>query len=198
MILFDLFITFFYIGVTTFGGGYAMIPLVREQVLAHEWLSEAEFINMIAVAEATPGPVAINMATFIGSNEAGLLGSALATLGVVLPSFIVILLISSVIKNFLKYKAVNAFLGGVRPVVVGLITGTAITMFISNLLHLSFANASIELAPDLFGIIIFAILMIISVIYKKLKKRAPSPIIMILLSAALGIAFYSLNEIILK
>ena len=198
MILFNLFITFFYIGVTTFGGGYAMIPLVREQVLAHEWLSEAEFINMIAVAEATPGPVAINMATFIGSNEAGLLGSALATLGVVLPSFIIILLISSVIKNFLKYKAVNAFLGGVRPVVVGLITGTAVTMFLSNLLHLSFANASIALAPDLFGIIIFAILMIISVIYKKLKKRAPSPIIMILLSAALGIAFYSLNEFILK
>ena len=198
MILFELFATFFYIGATTFGGGYAMIPLVREQVLAHGWLNEAEFINMIAVAEATPGPVAINMATFIGSSEAGLLGSALATLGVVLPSFIVILIIVSLIKNFLKYKAVNAFLGGVRPVVVGLITGTAITMLISNLLHLSFANASVEFAPDYLGIIIFATLMTVSVVYKKLKKRAPSPIIMILFSAALGIALYSLKDIVCK
>ncbi len=190
-IFLELFITFFYIGATTFGGGYAMIPLVREQVLLHEWLTEAEFINMIAVAEATPGPVAINMATFIGSNEAGLLGSVLATLGVVLPSFLVILLIVSVIKNFLKYKAVDAFLGGVRPVVVGLITGTAITMLLSNLLHLSLANATFSFSPDLFGIIIFAILMTISTVYKKIKKKAPSPILMILLSAALGIAFYS-------
>ena len=191
MILLELFITFFYIGATTFGGGYAMIPLVREQVLSHGWLTEAEFINMIAVAEATPGPVAINMATFIGSNEAGLLGSALATLGVVLPSFIVILVIVSLIRNFLKYKAVNAFLGGVRPVVVALITGTAITMLLSNLLHFSLANATLSFSPDIFGIIIFAILMAISKSYKKLKKRAPSPIIMIILSAALGIAFYS-------
>jgi len=168
-----------------------MIPLVREQVLAKAWLSEAEFINMIAVAEATPGPVAINMATFIGSREGGILGSALATLGVVLPSFLIILLIVSVIKNFLKYKVVDAFLGGVRPVVVGLITATAVTMFLSNLLHLSLANATFSFSPDLFGIVIFAILMIISTVYKKIKKRAPSPIIMILLSAALGIAFYS-------
>ena len=193
MILFELFITFFYIGITTFGGGYAMIPLVRDEVVPR-WLSDAEFINMIAVAEATPGPVAINMATFIGSAKAGILGSALATLGVVLPSFIIILLISSVIKNFLKYKAVDAFLVGVRPVVVGLITGTAITMLCSNLLGLSLANLNLTFKPDLFGIIIFAILMTISVIYKKIKHRAPSPIIMILLSAALGMLLYPFDK----
>ena len=187
MILLELFITFFYIGATTFGGGYAMIPLVRDEVVPR-WLSEAEFINMIAVAEATPGPVAINMATFIGSSEAGILGSALATLGVVLPSFIIILLISSLIKNFLKYKAINAFLSGVRPVVVGLITGTAVSMLFSNLLGLSIAKATFT--PDLFGILIFAILMIISTAYKKIKRRAPSPIIMILVSAALGLMLY--------
>ena len=190
MILFELFITFFYIGATTFGGGYAMIPLVRDEVVPR-WLSDAEFINMIAVAEATPGPVAINMATFIGSSEAGILGSALATLGVVLPSFIIILLISSIIKNFLKYKAVDAFLSGVRPVVVALITGTAITMLISNLLGISLADLKLNFTPDLFGIIIFAILMTISIVYKKIKRRAPSPIVMILISAALGIVLYS-------
>ena len=137
MILLELFLTFFEIGALTFGGGYAMIPFVREQVLAHNWLTEEELLNMIAVSESTPGPIAVNMATFVGSEQAGILGSALATLGVVLPSFIIILLISSLIKNFLKYKAVNAFLSGVRPVVVGLITGTAVSMLFSNLLKQS-------------------------------------------------------------
>ncbi len=203
--LLKLFATFFYIGATTFGGGYAMIPLVREEVLRQGWLTEEEFINMIAVAESTPGPVAINMATFIGSNEGGaygwlggFLGSAFATLGVVLPSFIVILLIVALIKNFLKYKSVNAFLGGVRPVVVALITGTAVTMLLSNLLHLSFENITFAFAPDILGIIIFAILMTVSTVYKKVKKRAPSPIIMILFSAALGIAFCSVKDLICK
>ncbi len=188
MILFELFITFFYIGITTFGGGYAMIPLVREQVLSHGWLTEAEFLNMIAVSESTPGPVAINMATFIGSNEAGILGSALATLGVVLPSFIIILLISSVIKNFLKYKTVNAFLEGVRPVVVGLITATAITMFCSNLLGITTIKS--EFVPDIAGLIIFAIIVGVALVWKKIKNKKPSPIVMILISAALGMIIY--------
>lgn len=190
MILLELFLTFFYIGVTTFGGGYAMIPLVREQVLANGWLTESEFLNMIAVAESTPGPIAVNMATFIGSEQAGILGSALATLGVVLPSFIIILLISAVIKNFLKYKAVNAFLGGVRPVVVGLITATALTMFLSNLL--GFVNIKSEFVPNIEGLIIFAIIVAVSLIWKKIKGKKPSPIIMILISAALGMIIYSL------
>lgn len=190
MILLELFLTFFYIGVTTFGGGYAMIPLVREQVLANGWLTESEFLNMIAVAESTPGPIAVNMATFIGSDQAGILGSALATLGVVLPSFIIILLISAVIKNFLKYKAVNAFLGGVRPVVVGLITATALTMFLSNLL--GFVNIKSEFVPNIEGLIIFAIIVAVSLIWKKFKGKKPSPIIMILISAALGMIIYSL------
>ena len=185
MILFELFITFFYIGITTFGGGYAMIPLVREQVIANGWLTEAEFLNMIAVAESTPGPIAVNMATFIGADQAGIAGSALATLGVVLPSFIIILLISSVIKNFLKYKAVNAFLGGVRPVVVGLITATAATMFLSNLFGIS--TISSKPSIDLPGIIIFAIIVSIALVWKKIKNKKPSPIVMILISAALGI-----------
>ena len=190
MILLELFLTFFYIGVTTFGGGYAMIPLVREQVLANGWLTESEFLNMIAVAESTPGPIAVNMATFIGSDQAGILGSALATLGVVLPSFIIILLISAVIKNFLKYKAVNAFLGGVRPVVVGLITATALTMFLSNLLGI--VNIKSEFVPNIEGLIIFAIIVTVSLIWKKFKGKKPSPIIMILISAALGMIIYSL------
>lgn len=190
MILLELFLTFFEIGALTFGGGYAMIPFVREQVLVHGWLTEEELLNMIAVSESTPGPIAVNMATFVGSEQAGILGSAAATLGVVLPSFIIILLISALLKNFLKYKGVGAFLSGVRPCVVSLILGTAITLFLSVLLGIGARD--FELNIDFIGIIIFAVVVAISLIYKKIKGKKPSPILMIAISACLGMILYSL------
>ena len=190
MILLELFLTFFEIGALTFGGGYAMIPFVREQVLLHGWLTEEELLNMIAVSESTPGPIAVNMATFVGSNEAGILGSAVATLGVVLPSFIIILIISALLKNFLKYNGVKAFLSGVRPCVVSLILGTAITLFLSVLLGIGSKDFAFNV--DIKGIIIFALIVGISLVYKKLKGKKPSPILMIAASACLGMIFYSL------
>lgn len=190
MILLELFLTFFEIGALTFGGGYAMIPFVREQVLAHGWLSEEELLNMIAVSESTPGPIAVNMATFVGSEQAGILGSAAATLGVVLPSFIIILIISALLKNFLKYKGVGAFLSGVRPCVVSLIMGTAITFFLSVLLGIGAGD--FELNIDFIGVVIFALVVGISLIYKKKKGKKPSPILMIAISACLGMILYSL------
>ncbi len=189
-ILFELFFTFFKIGALTFGGGYAMIPFVREQVLLHGWLTEEELLNMIAVSESTPGPIAVNMATFVGANEAGILGSLAATLGVVLPSFIIILIISALLKNFLKYNGVKAFLSGVRPCVVSLILGTAITLFLSILLGIG--DGDFKFNIDILGIIIFAIVVAISFVYKKIKGKKPSPILMIVISACLGILFYSL------
>ena len=191
MILLKLFLTFFEIGLFTFGGGYAMISLVKEQVLANNWLSEAELLNMIAVAESTPGPIAVNMATYVGSSQAGILGSALATLGVVLPSFIIILLISAVIKNFLKIEAVQGALAGVRPCVVALILGTAITLALSTLLGLKTIGET-TISPDYIGIAIFAFVFALAEIIKKVKGKKPSPIIVILISAALGMILYSL------
>jgi chromate transporter len=129
------------------------------------------------------------MATFVGSTQAGILGSLVATLGVVLPSFIIILVISIFIRNFLKYKGVQAFLGGVRPCVVALILATAITMALGNLL--GFASVGDKLEPDLIGIIILALLFAISFVWKKIKKKKPSAITMILISAVLGVLFYS-------
>ena len=190
MILLELFLSFFEIGALTFGGGYAMIPFVREQVLVHGWLTEEELLNMIAVSESTPGPIAVNMATFVGSEQAGILGSAAATLGVVLPSFIIILVISALLKNFLKYKGVGAFLSGVRPCVVSLILGTAITLFLSILLGIGAGD--FELNVDFIGIVIFALVVGISLIYKKKKGKKPSPILMIAISACLGMILYSL------
>lgn len=191
MILLKLFLTFFEIGLFTFGGGYAMISLVKEQVLANNWLSEAELLNMIAVAESTPGPIAVNMATYVGSSQAGILGSALATLGVVLPSFIIILLISAVIKNFLKIEAVQGALAGVRPCVVALILGTAITLALSTLLGLKTIGET-QVSPDYIGIGIFAFVFALAEIIKKVKGKKLSPIIVILISAALGMILYSL------
>lgn len=190
MILLELFLTFFEIGALTFGGGYAMIPFVREQVLLHGWLTEEELLNMIAVSESTPGPIAVNMATFVGSNEAGILGSACATLGVVLPSFIIILIVASLLKNFLKYNGVKAFLSGVRPCVVSLILGTAITLFLSVLLGIGGGDFTLNI--DLKGIIIFAIVIATATIYKKIKGKKPSPILMIAISACLGMILYSI------
>ena len=190
-ILLKLFITFFEIGLFTFGGGYAMISLVREKTLINGWLTEAELLNMIAVAESTPGPIAVNMATFVGSTQAGIIGSACATLGVVLPSFIIILLISAVMKNFLKYEAVKAFLSGVRPCVVALILGTAATLALSTL----FGFKSVGVTPftiDLRAVIIFLIVAATGIALKKLLGKKPSPIILIVISAVLGMIAYSI------
>ena len=121
MIYVELFWNFLMIGALSFGGGYGMISLVRETVLGHGWLTEGEFLSFIAVSESTPGPLAINMATFIGSSQGGFWGALCATLGVVLPSFVIILLVASVLQNLMKYAGVNAVLGGVRPCVVAMI-----------------------------------------------------------------------------
>ncbi len=181
----ELFLTFLKIGFVSFGGGYGMISLVREEALSHAWLTQDEFINMIAVAESTPGPIAINMATFIGSTQYGILGSALATLGVVLPAFTIILIISALIKNFIKYKGVQAFLSGVQPCVVALILSTAITMLMSSLLGFGHIGDGLEL--NIVGIIVLPIIILISFLWKKWKKKKPSPILLIIISAVLGI-----------
>ena len=190
MIYLQLFLTFFEIGLFTFGGGYAMISLIREKALLLGWLTEKELLNMIAVAESTPGPIAVNMATFVGARQGGVLGSLIATLGVVLPSFIIILFIAALIRNFLKYKGVKAFLCGVRPCVIALILGTAIMMLMSTLFGVS--TLSSGFAPDYKGLVILAILVLVALILKKVRRKRPSPILMILISAGLGMLLYSI------
>lgn len=188
-ILLDLFLTFFKIGLVSFGGGYAMIPLVTEEALRFGFSSDA-IINFIAVAESTPGPIAINMATFIGSSKAGLLGSMLATLGVVMPSFIIILIIASVISGLMQFGVVKAFLNGIRPVVIGLIIGTAITLFLTVIFSVSTIYDAFSF--DWKALVIFVLVALTGIIYKKVKKKAVSPILLIIISAILGLIFYGL------
>ena len=190
MIYWKLFVTFFEIGLFTFGGGYAMISLIHEKTLALGWLTEEELLNMVAVSESTPGPIAINMATFVGSTQGGILGSLVATAGVVLPSFIIILLIAAFIRSFLKYKGVQAFLGGVRPCIVAMILATAATMLMKTILGIATIGSSPS--PDIKGIAILALLLLVALVFKKLRKKKPSPILMIVISAGLGMLFYSI------
>lgn len=170
MIYLRLFLNFLMIGVLSFGGGYGMVSLVRETVLSNGWLTENEFLNFIAVSESTPGPLAVNMATFIGSTQGGILGSFVATLGVVLPSFLIILLIASALKNLMKYAPVNAFLSGVRPCVVAMILATALSMALSTLFGLTDLQAGF--APDLRSIAVFAMLGATHLICKKNQKNS--------------------------
>lgn len=215
MIYLQLFFSFLMIGTVSFGGGYGMISLIRETVLSYGWLSEEEFLNFIAVSESTPGPLAVNMATFIGSSQGGILGSFFATLGVVMPSFFIILLIAALLKNFMKYAGVQAFLSGIRPCVVAMILSTAVTMGlgtlfsvrsvddIGSLLNLglssgaaaSYSSATGSLSsgavvPDYKGIFIFVFLIVLHVLWKHFRKKTISPILMLLLSAGLGLVVY--------
>ena len=133
MIFLMLFIEFFKVGLFTFGGGFAMIPLIEDIVVSYGWLTEAEFYNLIGICESTPGPVAINMATYIGSEQGGLFGSFCATLGVVLPSFIIIVLIAAILKNFTENRFFKGFIRGVKPVVAALILATGTTLLLKNI-----------------------------------------------------------------
>ena len=188
MIYLKLFLTFLKIGAVSFGGGYGMISLMRDDCLANGWLTEDELINFIAVAESTPGPIAVNMATFIGSSQGGFFGGLLATLGVVLPSFVIILLIASVLTHFLKYKGVKAVIGGIKPAIVALILGTALTMFLRLTLGISTFGAGVSF--DIRAFVIFTIIAAIPLIYKRIRKKPLSPIALIVVSGALGILFY--------
>ena len=189
-LLLDLFLTFLKIGAVSFGGGYVMIPMLTDEVIAHGWLTETELLNFIAVSESTPGPIAVNMATFIGSAKGGFLGALLATVGVVLPAFIIILIVASIVKGLLKYAGVKGFLSGVRPVVVGLIIATGALLFLTVVL--GYTKVGAPLSFDYKSLIIFGIVALTYIVYKILRKKTLSPIILIIFSALLGLLFYGL------
>lgn len=185
MICLELFLHFLKIGAVSFGGGYGMISLIRETVLENGWLTENEFLSFIAVSESTPGPLAVNMATFIGASQGGIAGALSATLGVILPSFIIIFIIAAFINNLLKYAGVEAFLSGVRPCVTALILATAVTMGLRTLAGIE--NISDEGSVNYKGILIFILLFCTDILSVKVRKKKCAPIFLFLTAAMLGI-----------
>ena len=189
MIYLQLFLHFLKMGVVSFGGGYGMIPLIQETVISHGWLTQEEILNFIAVSESTPGPIAINMATFIGSSQGGILGSFIATLGIVIPSFVIILLIATLAKNLMKFAGVKATLNGIRPTIIGMIFATFVTMFISTIFSIKTVESTF--AFDWKGLVIFAVVAIIALAFKLWRKKSISPILLIVFSGGLGLLMYS-------
>lgn len=180
MIYLELLLTFMKIGAFTFGGGYAMLPLIQEDVVAHGWMSAQSLIDFIAVSESTPGPFAVNIATYVGSEVGGIFGAVCATLGVVMPSFFIILIVAKCFEKFSASRLVKGCMSGLKPAVVGLIGAAAV-----SLVQTVFAPEG--LSKDIFADFSFYISAVIFLISVILAFRKKHPIFIICISALLGI-----------
>lgn len=190
MIYLELFLTFFMIGAVTFGGGYAMLPMIQEQVGARwgDIISNESLINFVAVSESTPGPFAVNMATYVGSVVGGqtgsvaasVFGSFCATVGVVLPSFIVILIVAKCYDKFRNSHIVKGCMTGLKPAVVGLISGAILSVVVTV-----FFPTGVSLA--VFGGVPFYTCAVISAGMLILAFKKLHPILIVCISAVLGI-----------
>lgn len=189
MIYLQLFWEFFKIGLFTFGGGYAMIPMINQAVQSNGWLELEAVYNMIAVSEATPGPFAINIATYAGIETAGFLGAVVATLGVVLPSFFIILAVYYIFRNINNNIFFKNAMTAVKPVVVGLITLAAVNILLNNIFNIEKVSDFVNIqSVDWVGIFMVIWLFIIT----RFKKI--NPILLIVFSAFLGLGLYSLTD----
>ena len=189
MIYLDLLLGFLRVGCFAFGGAYGAIPLIRDVVLSYGWMDDDALAYMIAVSESTPGPIMVNLATYVGSSQAGLPGAILATLAVVLPSFIVILLITAALKNLLKHRLVQAALRGVKPCIIGIILATGGYMVIHNCMAAR-EGVFTGLLLDWQAVGITAVLLAVCPLFRAVKKRSLSPVSLIFISACLGVLVY--------
>ena len=180
---------FFQIGLFTFGGGYAMIPLIKQFVVGGGLMAEELLIDFIAISESTPGPFAVNIATFVGMNQLGIWGAIFATLGVILPSFIILLIIARFGKKLLSSTGVQYAFRGVKPAVIGLILSVA--FILATLIvfpNVKFKEPSMDFSEfDYKGLSIMVLIFILL----RTKKKI-SPILLIVLSAILGLILYGL------
>ena len=188
MIFLKLFYTFFKIGLFTFGGGYAMIPLIQSEVLRFEGIEMKDIMDFIAISESTPGPFAINIATFVGFEVGGaagvmqgIFGSACATVGVVLPSFIIILIVAKCYEQFKTNRIVKGCMTGLKPAVIGLIGSAALTMVKTVFFSEGIKVDVLKTVPFYVSLVLF-VAMSALVLKKKIH-----PIIIICISAVVGI-----------
>ncbi|MCR5702154.1 MAG: chromate transporter [Lachnospiraceae bacterium] len=185
MIYLDLFIGFLEVGLLSFGGAYAAIPLIKDVVMAHGWLDEEMLTNMIAISESTPGPIMVNMATYVGSEKGGVLGAAIATTAVVLPAFFIILIIMTVMNKFLKNRFVKASLSCLKPCIIGIILVTGAIMILKN------CGLIFDGKIDILTIGLTCGIAIVYFGSRKFMKIAINPITLICLSAVVGVIAYA-------
>ena len=184
MIYLDLFIGFLKVGLFSFGGAYGAIPLIRDVVLSYGWLEEDMLTYMIAVGESTPGPIMVNLATYIGRSQAGIPGALIATTAVVLPSFVIILLVMTLLQKLLKNPYAQAVLRGLKPCVIGIVLATGTYMIVQH------CAGNTDTVVNMPATAMSALLAGIYFGSSKLRKGGLSPIGLIVLSALFGIIFY--------
>lgn len=182
MIYLELFFGFLKVGCFSFGGAYGAIPLIRDVVLEYGWMTDEQLTYMIAVSESTPGPIMVNLASYAGFTQGGILGGLLATFAVVLPAFLIILLIASLLKTLMKNPFVQAAFQGLIPCITGIILATGAYMILEH--------AAPQWEPDLRALSITLALAAVLILYKKLRKKRLSPIALIGISALLGAVVY--------
>ncbi|WP_026511116.1 MULTISPECIES: chromate transporter [unclassified Butyrivibrio] len=185
MIYLELFVGFLTVGLFSFGGAYAAIPLIRDVVTSYGWIGEDTLTDMIAIGESTPGPIMVNLATYVGSSKAGLLGGIIATFAVILPAFIIILLIMVMLKNLQGNKYVQAILRGLQPCIIGIILATGFMMMIKNTVFPLLHNTK-DYRPAFMG----CVLAIAYFAPRKVFGKKLSPILLIMISAVLGVITY--------
>jgi chromate transporter len=182
MIFLEVFWAFFQVGLFSIGGGYAALPLIQQQIVINNgWLTVSGFADLIVIAESTPGPIALNAATFVGTQIAGLGGAIVATIGFITPSAIIISLLYFLYRRYKNLKFVNDALKGLRPAVVGFIAAAALTILKLTFFSESAATAGIV---NIASIIIFALALFI------LRKFKAKPILVMLGSGVLGLIIY--------
>lgn len=169
--LFDLFLTFARIGGLTFGGGYAMLPMLQKEVVENKkWATEEELLDYYAVGQCTPGVIAVNVATFIGQKLRGVIGGIVATFGVVAPSFVIILLLATLINHFAEYAVVAHALAGIRVAVAALIVSAIVKLWKKGI-------------KDALGVVIFGVVVLLSLVLNV------SPIIIVVIAMLFGILY---------
>lgn len=199
MIYIKLLAAFLKIGLFSFGGAYGAIPLIRDVVFKNQWMDAEMFSNLIALSESTPGPIMVNMATYVGSKQGGFLGALAATTGVVLPSFLILLAVTILFHNFLKRKKVQAVLKGVKLCLMGVILATGIYMAVSICIPSGGSSRLAETqgigsffsAIDPAACVLLSVLGLVTVLYQAVRKKDFPPASLLSLAAVLGCIFYS-------
>jgi chromate transporter len=184
MIYLDLIIGFLKVGLFSFGGAYGAIPLIRDVVLHYGWMDEEALVNMIAISESTPGPIMVNLATYVGCTKAGIPGGILATLSVVFPAFLIIILLVTLLNGLSGNKWMNAAVKGIKPCIIGIILAMGVSMIGQNcvppILH----------DKDILPAVLTIALAVVYFGYRKIFKKKMSPIMLIIISAFAGVVVY--------